>query len=190
MYCLSYSERKRIVELTSKLHLRFLTWYLDLLGDELTKNGNPGAALVCYLIGRNMPKVMDLWRKKLDHLTRARPHEKNHILRIFFEKTLIYKTLIQFMEPNEHVDHIVAEFSAFLAHEGLKDIPLKYLDILASNKGEAALILKDRIFNSDSRRLSQLFSRPVFPYRREELKVPQRGPQQKQRTPQNNPGMK
>lgn len=88
--------------------------------------------------------------------------DRNEALFQLFEKCILFKTVCKSIVPLLEQDLITSDMAEYMAHEDLRHLSLKYLDICNPKQANVALI-KDRIFNSDSYRNKQ-GNRPSIPY--------------------------
>jgi protein transport protein SEC31 len=158
-YCLSYSKAKKREELANAL-----------AEDLLEKKKDPNSALICFMIARNISRVIDLWRRRLGFIAKRSKGATNELLFAFFQKVVVLKTTLGDHEKYDDMDVVFSEFAEVISNNGLKELAMKYLEFTDTDHPKVGIII-DRIFNSDSKTLSKMFQRPPFPYTHEEVKI-------------------
>ena len=141
------------------------------LADELlNKKKDINSAIVCYMLSENMEIVVDLWKKRTSFMMK-KGLDRNEALIGLFEKCILYKTVCKSTKVLLELDLIIADMAEYMAHEDLKMLAMKYLELSNPKQANVAFI-KDKIYNSDSTRtLSKQFAKPSMPYQIEKIKV-------------------
>jgi protein transport protein SEC31 len=142
---------------------QFLT-FANNLGDRLSNNPDIYMALVCYVLGNNFEKCVELlhnnYIKETEKLTK---NDKKAFLQNLFEHVVSVKNVMNYNHPNERTDKIFSEYSELLNDEGLFVEACTYLARI-KNTNSKILTLFDRLYNHLDSKLGSKFSKMQSPF--------------------------
>ena len=122
------------------------------LGDELFKMKLFNYAIVCYIISQTLETVVDLWKKRTLAFMK-KGMDRNEALYLIFEKSILLKTVCKNSKVLNDFDLILSDMGEYLASEDVPQLAMKYLE-LANPKHTNVAMIKDRIYSSDSTRIT------------------------------------
>ena len=122
------------------------------LGDELFKMKLFNYAIICYIISQSLETVVDLWKKRALAFIK-KGMDRNEALYLLFEKSILLKTVVKNNKSLNDFDLILADMGEYLANEDIPSLAMKYLE-LANPKQPNVAMIKDRIYGSDSTRIT------------------------------------
>lgn len=100
----------------------------DLAEELLNKKKDINSAIICYLISQSIDTVVDLWKKRALFLMK-KGIDRNEALYLLFEKCILFKTVCKSTKVIPDFDIILSDMGEYLAHEDLRMLALKYLEL-------------------------------------------------------------
>jgi hypothetical protein len=122
------------------------------LGDELFKMKLYNYAIICYITSQTLETVVDLWKKRTLAFMK-KGMDRNEALYLLFEKSILLKTVCKHSKIINDFDLVLSDMGEYLINEDVPTLAMKYLE-LANPKNFNVAMIKDRIFNSDSSRVT------------------------------------
>lgn len=61
------------------------------LGDELQKRKDFNSAIICFILAKNIHKVVALWKHRLDSMIQKKPEVREAVMLSFLEKITFLK---------------------------------------------------------------------------------------------------
>ena len=170
----------------------FLT-FANNLGDRLSNNPDIYMALVCYILGQNYEKCVELlYNNFLKETEKVGKNEKKFFLQNLFEHLISIKNVLR-SESDNITDKIISEYCEILINEGLFIEALTYLSKL-KNSNNRTLTLYDRLQNHCDSNNKFLKLQPPFnitvvkPKIEKVIVIKGKGAQSTNKTPSNKTG--
>ena len=141
----------------------FLT-FANNLGDRLSTNPDIYMALVCYILGQNYEKCVDLlYNHYVKETEKINKNDKKNFIQNLFEQVVVIKNVLKFNQLNEKTDKIFSEYCELLISEGLFVEACSYL-IKIKNNNSKILTLYDRLYNHCDYKLGNKFQKMQSPF--------------------------
>ncbi len=142
---------------------QFLT-FANNLGDRLSNNSDIYMALVCYVLGNNYEKCVELlYNNYIKETERLTKNDKKSYLQNVFEHVVSVKNVMNFNHTSEKTDKIFSEYSELLNDNGLFVEACTYLARI-KNTNSKILTLYDRLYNHLDSKLGSKFSKLQSPF--------------------------
>lgn len=127
------------------------------------------SAVVCYICAGNFPKTVSIWT------TQPSPGTQQRSLQDLVEKMAVLQDAVKFNQADTVFNAKLTQYADILANSGRLTAAMRYLLLLRDDTSSA--ILRDRIYNSAPRQMSQMFGRaPQFPFQSTDVRVTYRPP--------------
>lgn len=140
------------------------TTFANNLGDRISNNPDIYISLVCYILGRNYSKCVELlyhnYEKEIDKLSR---NQKKLCLHHLFEQVIAIKNVLKHNVSDEITEKIMASYCELLIDEGLFEEACTYIMKLQNND-KHILTLYDRLYNHCDLKLSGKFVKIQSPF--------------------------
>jgi protein transport protein SEC31 len=117
------------------------------LGDRISNNPDIYMALVCYILGRNYDKCVELlYNNYLKEIEKLNRNQRKFSLHQLFEQVIAIKNVFQYNLKNDITEKIMINYSELLINEGLFEEACTYITKL-KNSDSHILTLYDRLYN-------------------------------------------
>merc|ERR1719333_1590907 len=127
------------------------------------------SAVVCYICAGNFPKTVGIWT------TQPSQGTQQLALQDLVEKMAVLQDAVKFNQADLVFNSKLTSYADILANSGRLTAAMRYLLLLRDDTSSA--ILRDRIYNSAPRQMSQMFGRaPQFPFQSTDVRITYRPP--------------
>lgn len=127
------------------------------------------SAVVCYICAGNFPKTVNIWTSQPSCGT------QKLALQDLVEKMAVLQDAVKFGQADQVFNSKITQYADILANSGRLVASMRYLLLLRDDTSSS--ILRDRIYNSAPRQMSQQFGRaPQFPFQSTDVRVTYRPP--------------
>lgn len=134
------------------------------LGDRIANNPDIYMSLVCYILGQNYEKCVELlYNNYLKETEKFNRNQKKVSLHQIFEQVIAVKSVLHYNHKNEMTEKIMTNYCELLIDEGLFEEACVYL-IKLKNTDTHILTLYDRLFNHCDLKTSGKFTKLPTPY--------------------------
>lgn len=141
---------------------------MNILGQRLVEEkNNDDEALLCFLLARNLEKMIEIFKKKISSFTMNSLERKKTVIN-YAEKLIVLLHILEVkINNNIDFDHILEEFSLIALDYDLHVLAYKIL-LFASDNSFKIQELKDIIYHSNEE-VAQIFKVPAFPFKFESV---------------------
>jgi len=143
---------------------------MNILGMRLLEEkNNQDEAILCFLLSRNIEKLIEIFKKKIDALPTQSSQRKSTVINYTQKFIVLLQVLNVVIRNNEDFDKILEEF-ALIALEYEMDILAYKVLLFAGEKNFRIMELKDLIYHSNEE-VSGTFKPPPFPFKMEAVSL-------------------
>lgn len=138
--------------------------FANSIADKLAASHEVYTAIVCYILGENYEKCIDLlYTNYIIETEKLNKNDKKFYLHNLFEEVIAIKYTLGYDSPHEKTDKLFYEYCQLLIDEGLFVEACTYL-IKIKNNNPKILTLYDRLYNHCDYQLGKQFTKIAPPY--------------------------
>lgn len=143
---------------------------MNILGQRLIDEiNNPEEALLCFLLSRNVEKLIEIFNNKINALPLNSIQRKLSVINYSQKLIVLLHILGVGIKKNNDFDKILEEFSLICLDYGLNILAYKVL-LFGNEKTLRLQVLKDLIYHSNEE-VENIFKTPVFPFKFENVMI-------------------
>ena len=143
---------------------------MNILGQRLIdEKNNDDGALLCFFLSKNVEKLIEIFKKKIDLLPINSSQRKLAIINYTEKLVVLLQILNVSIKNNQDFDKILEEFTSIALQYELPVLGYRVL-LFGSEKSFKLQELRDIIYHSNDE-VEQNFKPPVFPFKIENVTI-------------------